>query len=400
MMQRMWGTWERSTDWSRRALVLLAVAGGGCSACSQDQAAPVAVTPTAETVAAAAAAPQAACRAGLIAPVGYAPITELPSLGGNEVFVQDVNDDGVVVGSQRAADGLFHAFRYTDEGGLADLGPTAGPGSQGFASAIASDGSIGGHADRGDGTGTLFGYRYTASAGRVQVCSTPCSIWDLNAHEQVVGVLVDPADALKWQAFLYSPGAGLRRLGTLGGARSSAAGINEAGVVVGSAQLADSAKGDVGHAFVYDGLTGLRDLNTLAGASGAGWVLKVATDVSATQVVGYGAFQGHTRPFVFDLATSTVRALGAEARDAFSSSIDSHGDVVGWSARDASTEAFVFSATLGLRRLGDFVDPAEGWDLVQANGLNDRGELVGWGYRAGAARGFKLKLPLCARPSS
>ena len=73
-----------------------------------------------------------------------------------------------------------------------------------------------------------------------------------------------------------------------------------------------------------------------------------------------------------------------------------YADVVGWSARDAhSNEAFVYSPNVGRRRLGALVDPQARWDLQQASAINARGEIVGWGYRDGTARGFKLTLPVC-----
>jgi probable HAF family extracellular repeat protein len=382
---------------SRTRLVLsLSLVGLGCGGCTGDQSSPSAsAAPGAEIIQAGAPTPldNDKCRPGLVAPSGHGAMLELPSFGGSDVFVQDINNSGVVVGSQRAKDGNFHAFLYSDETGLQDLGVRG----SGFASAIASDGSISGHFDRGEGTGTLFGYRYTATGGLVPVCSTPCSIWDLNAHEQMVGLMIDPTDALKWQAFTFEPGTGTRLLGTLGGARSSAAGISDAGLVVGNAQVAGSAPGDIGHAFVYDAKNGMRDLNVLAGTSGSGWILKAASDVSATQIAGSGTYQGHMRPFLFDLATNSVRGLGTwDERDAYGTALDAHGDVVGWSAlSDRLNEAIVYSPNFGLRRLVDFVDPAEGWDLQQAGGMNDNGQIVGWGYHAGAARGFRLTLPLC-----
>jgi hypothetical protein len=48
-----------------------------------------------------------------------------------------------------------------------------------------------------------------------------------------------------------------------------------------------------------------------------------------------------------------------------------------------------------MRRLSALVDPALGWQLVQANALNAHGMIVGWGYHNGAPRGFKLALPVC-----
>ena len=188
---------------------------------------------------------------GFVAGDTHAQIAEIPSLGGKQVFIEDINDDGVAVGGETTADGDMHAIRYTDASGVQDLGALAAFGAQSYASAIASDGAIGGHADRGDGTSVFFGHRYTARGGRTEICKSSCSVWDLNGRGQVVGLLPG-RDPTTWQAFLYTPEAGLRTLGTLGGARSSASAISEAGIVVGNAQLEGAAAGDLGHAFIYD----------------------------------------------------------------------------------------------------------------------------------------------------
>lgn len=377
-------------------VALSSLAALGCGGCTDERSAGTPAAPAAETALAgeATALPSGVCRAGVVAPAGHATIVEIPSLGGSDVFVQDVNDSGVVVGSERDSSGRFHAFRYTDEGGVQDLGASA----TAYASSIANDGTIGGHLSDGSGSATVFGYRYTASGGIARVCDTACSIWDVGADGQVVGLVNDPADALRWQAFSMSPATGLRRLGTLGGARSSASGLNAAGLVVGNSQVAGSAQADVGHAFVWDAQNGMRDLNVLAGPSGAGWVMEAANDVSATAIVGYGRFHGRTRPFLFDLRTHTVAALGGagDGRDAFGWGVDRHGDAVGWSSLGGGRhEAFIYGANVGFRPLVDFVDAVEGWDLQQASAISDSGIVVGWGYHAGVRRGFKLTLPLC-----
>ena len=204
------------------------------------------------------------------------------------MFIEDINDDGVAVGGETTADGNMHAIRYTDLGGVQDLSGLPGFGAQSYASAIAPDGAIGGHADRADGTSVFFGHRYTAKGGRSEICTGSCSVWDLNGRGQVVGLLPG-RDPTTWQAFFYTPEAGLRTLGTLGGARSSASGISEAGVVVGNAQLAGAAKEDLGHAFIYDSRDAnarLRDLNAVVDASG--WILQAANDVNESFIVGYG----------------------------------------------------------------------------------------------------------------
>jgi uncharacterized membrane protein len=293
----------------------------------------------------------------------------------------------------------MHAIRYTDATGVQDLGAMAGFGAQSYASAIASDGAIGGHADHADGTSVFFGHRYTARGGRTEICTSSCSVWDLNGRGQVVG-LIPGRDPTTWQAFLYTPDAGLRTLGTLGGGRSSASAISDSGVVVGNAQLEGAATGDLGHAFIYDAREAnprLRDMNVVYDAQG--WTLQAANDVNDAFIVGYGLRGAAKRAFRIDVASGKVLDLGTipGGGNSFGWGVDAYGDVVGW-AEDATdhNNAVVYSAGLGgMRKLGDLVDPALGWQLVQANAINAHGMIVGWGYHNGAPRGFKLALPVC-----
>lgn len=378
---------------------LLAAASLGCG-CSEDHAPPPAA---AQQVAAATRAADAQlrtrCTTGLVPPAdGFAAVTEIPPLAGGPVFLQDIDDAGVAVGSAQLANGAYHAIRHTDLGGVEDLGALAGFGARSYASAIAPDGAIAGHADHGDGTGVLFGYRYTATGGRVELCPGGCSVWDLNGHGQAVGLLLGRSPS-SWQAFLWSPVAGLLPLGTLGGARSSASGISESGLVVGNAQLATSAADDVGHAFIYDARAAhpaLEDLN--ARARTPGWVLRGANDVNDAFVVGYGTHDGQSRGFRMTLATGEVDDLGTlGAGSSVAWAVDGEGDVIGWVAKDAhSNVAVVYGPGLGgLRALNDFVDPAQGWLLEQANGINAHGAIVGTATHNGVAVGFKLTLSLC-----
>jgi probable HAF family extracellular repeat protein len=366
---------------------------GGCGDERPDTSA--APADTVAVVAALSAPRRSGCADGIVAPSGFAPITEIPTTG-TDVIVQDVNGAGVVVGSQRMADGNWHAFRFTDRGGVQDLGLQPGFGTQSFATAVAEDGAVGGQSDRGDGTSTLFGFRFTDRGGRTDVCSSSCLVWDLDTRGRAVGLIYDATDASAWQAFLFSPFGGLRRLGTLGGARSSASGINDEGLVVGNAQLATSTAGEVGHAFVFDPAHGLRDLNAVANAPGM--ELQAATDIARGFITGYGVLAGATQAFLYDIATRGVRALGTPAGDgpSYGYGVNAHGDVVGYAVRDAhANDAVVYSANIGLRKVGDFVDPALGWDLQQADAINDAGLVVGWGRHQGAPRAFTLRLPQC-----
>jgi probable HAF family extracellular repeat protein len=375
-------------------VAVVAVVAGWLSSCDDggSGAAPVAAQIAAIEV-------RGDCAPGFVAPAGYVPIAEIPSLGGNQIFIEDINDDGVAVGGGSTAAGNVHAIRYTDSGGVQDLGALGGFGARSLATAIASDGAIGGQADHADGTAVLFGHRFTAATGRTEICPASCAVWDLNARGQVVGLLPG-RDASAWQAFLYSPGDGLRALGTLGGQRSSASGISDAGVVVGNAQTATSAAGDIGHAFVYDSRQDgaeMRDLNVVADASG--WLLQTANDVNDAFITGYGRRGGSTRAYRLDLTTQAVHELGTipGGGDSFGWGVDRRGDVVGWAKDELGRKtAFVYAAGLGgIRRLADFVDPALGWELAEAKGINAHGMIVGSGTRRGEPRGFKLALPVC-----
>jgi len=384
-------------------LAAMAVATSvGCSACAgEHRDAPAAASPAPILSAAACRELRAHCTGGLVPPGdGYARIVEIPPLGDGTVFMHDVNDDGVAVGSAQVEGGRYHAFRWTERGGITDLGAQPGFGAQSFTTAIASDGAISGQSDHGDGTGTLYGYRWTATTGRVEICPAGCSVWDLNGVGQVVGLLPG-RDTTTWQAFVWSAARGLTPLATLGGARSSASGISETGLVVGNAQLAGSAPDDVGHAFLYDTRAAhpvLQDLNGRART--AGWVLRGANDVNTRFVVGYGLHEGQSRAFRLTLATGAVEDLGT-LRDGGSVAwaVDAAGDVVGWVAPNEHTNvAFVWAPGLGgMVALNDLVDPADGWELQQADGINSHGAIVGMGTHQGVAVGFQLTLPLCGR---
>src|SRR5688572_24173782 len=171
---------------SRCFTAMLAVVAAGCwlSSCDDDNGAS-----TSTPVPVVAIELRGGCTPGFVARPGTVPIAEIASLGGNQVFVEDINDHGVAVGGSSTPDGNVHAIRHTDAGGVQDLGALGGFGARSLATAIASDGAIGGQADHGDGTGVSFGHRFTAAAGRTEICPTSCSVWDLNGRGQVVGLL-------------------------------------------------------------------------------------------------------------------------------------------------------------------------------------------------------------------
>ena len=174
----------------------------------------------------------------------------------------------------------------------------------------------------------------------------------INTAGQIVGVNAtsstntDGSTSVLNRAFLYANNL-LIYLGVLGGRNSYAYGINDSGQVVG---YSDTATNYVAHAFIYsDGV--MQDIDTM------GNIYSQARGVNASgQVVG--AFGVHSGP--------------------------------------VQTHAFVYSGG-EMQDLNTLImASSSGWILVQANAINDAGEIVGYGTNPdGKQHAFKLKpLPL------
>lgn len=113
-------------------------------------------------------------------------------------------------------------------------------------------------------------------------------------------------------AFLHVNGTAIN-LGALGGVVAAARDINDAGVIVGTSEVADQTP----HAFVYVNGT-MTDLNGLVASGGAGWVLNAANAINdAGMIVGEGTRNGETRAFLLKpsnnavLPSITVQPVGA-----------------------------------------------------------------------------------------
>jgi len=135
--------------------------------------------------------------------------------------------------------------------------------------------------------------------------------FDINDLGQAVGEALAPGGSR--HAFRTGPNLAINPatddLGTLPGssfAASSASAINNAGVVVGNANVTST----VTHAFVFDGQ--MLDLNNLL-VNGAGWTLTTAADVNNLgQIVGTGTINGQTHAFVLTpVTTAAVPVPGA-----------------------------------------------------------------------------------------
>jgi probable HAF family extracellular repeat protein len=284
-------------------------------------------------------------------------IINLGTLGGNQSLAVALNDRSQAVGA--AANAIPDSFSLSpviggpafgtqtraflwENGVMRDLGTLGGPDS--FAGYVNEGGQVAGisytDSTPNDTTGIPTVHPFLWENGRMldlgSLGGTFASVNDLNNRGQVVGPMYLPGDEFQ-HPYLWSHGT-LTDLGTFGGSNGNANGVNEAGEVVGVADF----PGDVLHnAFL--------------------WNNGVMTD------------------------------LGNLGKTSNAHSINSKGQVVGASKVSFETgelRAFLWEKGGGpMVDLNNLVPANSAFDLVSADHISDRGEIVVEGVPAGVPFG-------------
>jgi probable HAF family extracellular repeat protein len=310
-------------------------------------------------------------------------VTDLGTVSGMDYSVaRAVNSAHQVTGaSGKSNANLAGVFLYSN-GAMTNLGTLGG--STGVGNGINASGQVAGYSQNAQGT-----YRAFLSNG-----GTLTDIGDLgggsavayaiNDLGQVVGSAVTSGHAN--HPFLYSNGQ-MIDLGTLGSPDgnswwNSAQGINNKGAVTGTSYDAD---GNF-FGFVWSNGT-MTKLGTLGGPWSQGYAINNKGKITGLAYTADGnahAFIRNLRGTMKDLGTfagkfSTVWGLG----------INDSGVVVGQSTFQDTYHAFVYRGGK-IKDLNTLIPRGSGWELIEAAGINNAGEIVGLGMHNGLEHAYLL----------
>src|SRR4051794_40322373 len=231
-------------------------------------------------------------------------------------YASNISNSAAVAVNSSSADGqLSHVFSWTESGGFVDIGNL--------------------------GAGPIFAR-------------------DINASGQIIGVSAD-------RGFIWTPGDGIRNIGTLGG-QSEAWGMNDNGVVVGY-----SGTNTGFHAVAWTASAGLRDLGVPAANSIAFDINNAGTIVSAT-------LSTPRRSYVQSLSGGAPVYIGSlGGADTNARAINDAGTVMGDSQMpNGDTHAFVWSAADGMTDLGSL-----GGTFSSPFAISENGQVTGRAYIPG-----------------
>jgi probable HAF family extracellular repeat protein len=307
-------------------------------------------------------------------------VTDLGTLGGagtTQAFA--INEAGQVVGYSTAPSLKYHAFLW-ENGVMTDLG-TLPTGSTSRAFGLNDFGQVVGFAFDGSASGGAHNHAFLWENGVMT------DIFPEPAHS--VANAINNAGQVVGQhnlnrAFLWQDGTFIE-LGGFGGSNSwgYALDINDEGQVVGSSFVNNGSDGLSQHAFLWqDGV--MIDLGALPGLPDS----RAHAINALGQVVGFSSsFDPDTTDEIFHSflwEDGVMIDLGVPGDLNRAHDINDFGQIVGWS----SSGAYLYEAGV-VTNLNTLI-AGSGVNISVATGINNAGQIVGYGLVAGRFHGLLL----------
>jgi len=240
-------------------------------------------------------------------------ITNIGSLGSGGTIATAISNTSMVAGASVTTQGGYHAFIWTQSGGMKDLG-TLPNGTSSIAWGVNSSGQVVG--DSYDGAGKSHAFLWTAASGMKDLGTLPGASESLargiNEAGQVVGY---SSGTIGLHAFVWSASAGMVDLDPQGGFRTAEA-INNKGMIVGYG-IAPNTSGI--NAYVWTPERGIHWLPNLGGDNSEAFAISDAGLIGGSSNLASGASVFHavmwTSGVARDLGTfggtwANVRAIG------------------------------------------------------------------------------------------
>jgi probable HAF family extracellular repeat protein len=326
-------------------------------------------------------------------------VTDLGTLGGSASQALGLNDRGQVVGlSSVPGDAEFHMFLWR-RGKMIDLGTLGGPNSVGWS--INNSGEVVGVAELPQ-TQEARVLCQDGFVSGINVCRA--AMWDgkalkdlgtfggpdsvafsINEHHQVTGG-ADTADSV--HAFIWDKQT-LTDLGTPRGIDSAGLAINDRGQVAVNAHISLIVNPNLGqpdfHAFLWASGE-FTDLGTLGGSASFAVGMN-----NRAQVVGYAFLDGDQAFDAFLWEDGLMRDLGVLPGDfiAQANGINERGEVIGSSVGGQGLRPFIWKDGQ-MTDLNTLISPDSGWQLLGARAINNRGQIAGFGLHNGVRHAFLL----------
>jgi probable HAF family extracellular repeat protein len=224
--------------------------------------------------------------------------------------------------------------------------------------------------------GFLWKFGYSTVYSLPSSGSATSRAYAINEAGDIAGAV---GDGFNWRAVLMLASGSTIDLGTLGES-SLALATTDAPVAAGMSVL--STTSSYVHGFVWiDGT--LIDVGTLGGNQARAYAVTAMNwpDPSSVRVVGSSEMWpgGPWRAFLWKNGTMAALPNLPGSLDSAANGINKRGEVVGWSG-SGETTAVLWTADGVVVDLNDWLPAGSGWVLTVATAINENGQIVGLGY--------------------